>query len=516
MKTTVNKNKSKTPLRYFFETVYQRYRLIDAKEATIQQATIVINRFENWLERPALLKDLNSKMLCDWQSWMRADEYAAPTIHHYIKWLLTMWRFAIKKRYLDDADDSPADVELLKRPRRLPVAWSKEEIETLMAAAVETHGRVLGIAAGRFWEAIISVAYDTGLRRAALIAIRLDELDMKSHLLRVPAERMKNLVEQIFVLSDRSIAAIAATLPPNGPARALLFPWPFRSPKSLDKRLRHILARAGLPTGRRDLWHRLRRTTASHIAAAAGEAAAIRQLGHSDASCIKRYVDPRFVANHSGANHLAGVAWNGRKVVIEEAPAPETDSQPPLIVRLSRSDWRDEGIGLMAPLCDRDGFTGEQLARVLDHLGIGCKEFAATLKVDRRRLGATLRGKAAIGVGLRKKIRSALGMNFVFPGYQEPPFVPPAVDPSTIGPRPFELRPDATITAILERETLEPIDLRQIVAYVKWSGVRVIDFLRHAGVPEAYYSLMVRGLQRITPRTRDKLRTAFGLKGGVA
>ena len=505
-------DKSTMTVRYFFETVYCRFRLIGCKPGSIEQITLCINRLEAFLERPATLADLSSKTLCDWISWMVADEYAVATINGRIKLLMSLWRFAKKRKYLAaDTDDDLGDVELLKRPRRLAVAWTIDEMERLLAACRATHGRLLGIPAGKFWEAIISLMFDTGLRRAPAMAIRLDEIDFKTHVLRVPSERMKNGVEQIFWLSDRTMAAILATIPP---ARTLLFPWPWKSGKSLENRLRHILGRAGLPCTRRDLFHRLRRTCASHIAAVAGEAAAIRQLGHSDASCIQRYVDPRFTSNHEGAKHLARPGWDGRKVMVEEKPASDTEAIPPLIVRLSRSDWEQQGLGLMAPLCDRDGFTGRQLATVLDHLGIGCKEFAMIVKTDRRNLGAILRGnQETIGVALRKRIRSALGLNFVFPGHQEPPFVPiPIEEPAAAA---IEVTADPTIAAILDKDRLDRNDLRQIAAYTKHLGLRILDMTTRAGIGYTHFHNMLWGSAPIGLRTRDKLRAAFGLKNDL-
>ena len=398
-------------LREFFDTVYRRARLINASPRSIAQIRFCINRFDSWLERPATLADLTLDKLSDWMTWQVADELSVATINGRIKLLTTLWRFALKRKYLTTGD--PGEIELLKQPRRLAVAWTIDEIERLLSACRETPGRLVGIHAGKYWEALVSLLFDTGLRRSAAFAIRVDEVDFNTHVLRVPAERMKNLCEQIFWLSDRTMAAILATFPP---ARELLFPWPWKSTEGTQSRaLGKILRRAGLPAGRRDLFHKLRRSCASHLAAAAGEAVAIKQLGHSDASCIRRYVDPRFTANHEAAKLLARPGWDGRHVVVEVKPGVDPDTLPPLVVRMSRSDWAAEGMGLLAALRNRDGFTGEDLAKALEHLGIHCKEFAEMVGTDRRNLGAILRGKQqTIGKALRQRIRSVLGLNFVF------------------------------------------------------------------------------------------------------
>ena len=88
------------------------------------------------------------------------------------------------------------------------------------------------------------------------------------------------------------------------PARRLLFAWPWRQ-DAIFRRLAAILKRAGLPNGPRDLFHKFRRTTASHIAAAAGIDAATRQLGQSGSAVTKRYIDPTIARAHvDGAAYL--------------------------------------------------------------------------------------------------------------------------------------------------------------------------------------------------------------------
>ncbi len=136
---------------------------------------------------------------------------------------------------------------------------------------------------------------------------------------------------------------------------------------------------------------------------------AIKQLGHSDASCIGRYVDPRFTSNHEAAKLLARPGWDGRRLVVEVKPDVDADSLPPRIVRLSRSDWQGDGLGILAPLANPDGFTGEDLAKVLEHLGIHVKDFAELIR-DRP---AESGGQSCEGKRRRSELLSA--KRFVVP-----------------------------------------------------------------------------------------------------
>ena len=73
-----------------------------------------------------------------------------------------------------------------------------------------------------------------------------------------------------------------------------MWPWPWRY-DVLFRRFRAIVKRAGLYTpGRRgNLFHRIRRSTASYVKLNGGDATG--QLGHSGPSVTKRYYDPRIV-----------------------------------------------------------------------------------------------------------------------------------------------------------------------------------------------------------------------------
>jgi hypothetical protein len=76
----------------------------------------------------------------------------------------------------------------------------------------------------------------------------------------------------------------------------LVFPWP-RCRSYLWRRLEIILERAGLPAGRKDKFHRIRKTTASYYQAAGGSAQWL--LDHADPATTRKYLDPRIVRGQS-------------------------------------------------------------------------------------------------------------------------------------------------------------------------------------------------------------------------
>jgi integrase len=141
------------------------------------------------------------------------------------------------------------------------------------------------------------VAYYTGLRRGSLLAICRDDFDLKTELLYVPGENMKNRHGQMFQLGADAVAAIENIWLPQ---RLLLFPSQHHA-GTLSKHFAQIMDAAGLKPGRRkglSKFHKIRRSVATEIAARAGCAAASSLLGHSGSYVTQRYLDPTRMPGH--------------------------------------------------------------------------------------------------------------------------------------------------------------------------------------------------------------------------
>ena len=159
----------------------------------------------------------------------------------------------------------------------------------ILDAASGSPGHIEGTPAGKFWSALILTLYDTGLRIGAAMGLDRDALNAETGWLHVPAAVQKQNADQRFLLHADTLAAIGA-MQATATGRKL-FSWPYRR-ETLYRHLAAILARAGLSAGRRDLFHRIRRTTATAVADKLGRAAAQDYLGHSCLSVTLRYLDP--------------------------------------------------------------------------------------------------------------------------------------------------------------------------------------------------------------------------------
>lgn len=403
----------------FFRDVYTPARMGNANGRSLQQLQVAISRFEAFIGRQATLADLTEDAVIKWMNhpWAfnstkeKPKRISPSTTNSRLRELKTLWRYAVRKRFIIVGDENNLEsVERFRVPKRNPRAWSIEEMARIVKSSRMAKGRFMGIPANLWWPAFLLLLYDTGLRLTSAMGIRFEEIDFNDKLLCVPPERMKNNCEQYYWLHDQTIEAILETIPPR---RAKVFPFPFDYRRALYGRYRVILRRAGLPSTKLDMFHKIRRTTASHVSRLLGEQAAIRQLGHQDASCIRRYVDPRFTNDHMAAQHLPRPAWNSPKILevettdIEPAPAP----LPPVSVRYSSADLRGEGADVFQQILDGD-MTGPLVAQAVEILGIRLVEFAAEVGMNKKYVGRILAGKTPLCPKSKSAIRRALGITF--------------------------------------------------------------------------------------------------------
>lgn len=175
-------------------------------------------------------------------------------------------------------------------PRRIPEAWSEDQMQALFSACLETTGLVcasIPIQAGLWWAALVGTIYDSGERVGAVLASLRDDYHRPHLLIRAEARKGRKQ-DKLFQLSQ-STCDLIDEIALQGEPR--IFPWP-RHYQDLWTRFGEIVARAGLGSGRASKFHRIRRTVASLYARAGQDATAL--LGHSSRRITEaHYLDPR-------------------------------------------------------------------------------------------------------------------------------------------------------------------------------------------------------------------------------
>jgi integrase len=204
--------------------------------------------------------------------------------------LRALHEFAARRKLCDHWPQYPP----VRVPVRVPEAWFSSEMQRLLDAAGQEKTVLDGIPGGLWWRALILLAYDTAERATSLLSLRWR--NVRGMTVLFPAEGRKGHTRDILREIGEDTRAALDAVRGSRTEEDLVFPWP-RTKTYLWRRLEIILERAGLPHGRRDKFHRIRRTTASYFEAAGGSAQ--RLLDHANPSTTRRYLDPRIVKPQS-------------------------------------------------------------------------------------------------------------------------------------------------------------------------------------------------------------------------
>ena len=222
------------------------------------------------LGRSPTLDDLDEVAVARFLA-VRSRDVAPATVAKDRAQLVALWSFAAKRGLVDRWPE----VRRITVPERVPEAWTTEEFRRLLAAATLEQTTIAGIPARHWWRAVLRLAYDTGERCAAIMALRWADVREDDVIFR--AETRKGGRRDIARPFGDSTGLALDQI--REPRRELVFPWD-RHPSYLWGRLGIILKRAGLPNDRRCKFHRIRRTTASFYAAAGGDPTGSANVGH--------------------------------------------------------------------------------------------------------------------------------------------------------------------------------------------------------------------------------------------
>lgn len=272
-----------TTLQEFLTDIYAPLKGID--ERTIIVYTMTIKPFGKFLGHEPRLCDLEELTVARFLA-SRVRERAPATAAKDRSQLRALWEFAARRGILNTWPTIP----LIKVPERVPEAWLTEEFERLLFEASKERVVLDGIPAGLFWRALLLVLYDTGERITSVMGLRWSGWRGSTVLFRAEHRKgqRRDIVRDISVETADAMLAIRGDRGPDDP----VFPWP-RNRQYLWRRLGIILERAKLPAGRKDKFHRIRKTTASYFEAAGHSAQ--RLLDHADPQTTRAYLDPRIV-----------------------------------------------------------------------------------------------------------------------------------------------------------------------------------------------------------------------------
>ncbi len=268
----------------FLVDIYVPLRLRGRSPESVRLLRHSITQFSRWLGREATLDDLDDLVVSQWLTAMAAKK-SPNSVARERSGILALWNLA-QGRGLVRLRPTVAP-ELV--PQATPRAFTVDELGRLADAAKLSYGWVGPVPARVFFPALIAVGLETGERISAIL--NTPRSCWARPVLVVPAGvRKGKRQERVYELSPEASDLVDAVSRHEGPT---VFWWPC-SGTALRKRWKTITRRAGLGEGRDVQFHALRRSTASHLAAAGLDATSY--LGHSTDRITRRsYLDPRVV-----------------------------------------------------------------------------------------------------------------------------------------------------------------------------------------------------------------------------
>jgi integrase len=293
----------------FLTDVYVPLRLRSRSPESVRLLRHAITQFSRWLGRPATLDDLDDLVVSQWLTKM-AEKKSPNSVARERSGILAIWNLA-QGRGLVRLRPTVAP-ELI--PQSTPRAFTVDELARLAEAAKWSSGWVGPVPASTFFRALIAVGLETGERINALL--KTPRQCWQRPTLTVPAViRKGRRQERVYELSPEACELVDAVTAHDGPT---VFWW-IASDTALRKRWKTITRRAGLGDGRDVQFHALRRSTASHLAAAGLDATSY--LGHSTDRITRRsYLDPRVV------DASRPKAWQSLPRIFKPEPEPPAQS----------------------------------------------------------------------------------------------------------------------------------------------------------------------------------------------
>lgn len=237
----------------------------------------------SWLARPLAVSELTEDIIRAFLLWRFQQGKSAPTVNKDRRQLLALWEAAHEFGY-HERPPSRRRIRRWPEPKRIPTAWTVEELEQILTAAASSKPVQNWDAA--HWRALVLTIYDTSHRIDCLLQVRWSQL-LPGGFLHVLAEQIKRRrTDAIHKLHAQTLEHLAAL--PRTSER--IWPWPI-SRRYIFEYYGRLLTAAGLPATKRDKFHRIRRTSYTGVMDRLGrDAARDHALHATDLSEI--YCDP--------------------------------------------------------------------------------------------------------------------------------------------------------------------------------------------------------------------------------
>ncbi|MDH1264253.1 site-specific tyrosine recombinase XerD [Pseudomonas sp. GD03944] len=246
-----------------------------------------LGHFNVWLsERGLQLESVGRDAILDHLAWRLNEGYKVRSTARFISGLRGFYRFLLREGVIDLDPTLQVDLPQLGRP--LPKSLSEADVEALLAAPE------LDDPIGLRDRAMLEVLYACGLRVSELIALTLEQVNLRQGVLRVfgkgSKERLVPLGEEAIVWIERYMREARPFLLDGKPSD-VMFPslrGEQMTRQTFWHRIKHQAKVAGIAKNLSP--HTLRHAFATHLLNHGADLRVVQMLlGHSDLSTTQIY-----------------------------------------------------------------------------------------------------------------------------------------------------------------------------------------------------------------------------------
>ena len=155
-------------------------------ENTLNIYDYVFGKFANFLSEDTEIGSISTKMVRQYLAWLANNDFKKTTIAINHRVLNALFTWLVEESFLKESPTEQIDKP--KTPDKYPKVLNKNQLEKVLKAAKERKGSWSGF---RNY-VIVLVFIDTGIRRLELIGAKMDDLDLKSHSLKVHGKGAKD------------------------------------------------------------------------------------------------------------------------------------------------------------------------------------------------------------------------------------------------------------------------------------------------------------------------------------
>lgn len=276
----------------WFETVFACTYEAGCRPRTLEEYRTTMDKWARFSNDPPL-DEIDALMLGRFKAWLLdREQLARATVNKHLRHVHAVLGKAGPpgpgNRDAAGVIASSPWTKPLKEFARLPRVVGGEVLGAIYQASRFAHyPQAPPVEAAAWWRALLVVAYTTGFRRQALLALQWPQVDLAGRELRIEAEDDKCGRERRKPLHAAALRHLVRIRVGDG----AVFPWP-HSMRTFYRQWHAIQNKAGIDPEKHIKLHDLKRTCGS-VAAGQGSAFAVQHLlDHASVSTSQLYVNP--------------------------------------------------------------------------------------------------------------------------------------------------------------------------------------------------------------------------------